>query len=99
MELANQLILLGAFLLLLSIFVGLVSSRIGAPLLLAFLGLGMFFGEDGPGGIFFDNYFAAYMIGSIALAIIIFDGGLRTEFSNFRRPPGRRCCWRPSGSS
>ena len=85
MELGNQLILLGAFLLLLSIFVGLVSSRIGAPLLLAFLGLGIFFGEDGPGQIFFDNYFAAYTIGSIALAIILFDGGLRTDFGNFRR--------------
>ena len=84
MELANQLILLGAFLLLLSIFVGLVSSRIGAPLLLAFLGLGMFFGEDGPGNIYFDNYQAAFMIGSIALAIILFDGGLRTDFGNFR---------------
>jgi len=84
-ELGNQLILLGAFLLLLSIFVGLVSSRIGAPLLLAFLGLGMFFGEDGPGGILFDNYFAAYVIGSIALAIILFDGGLRTDLGNFRR--------------
>jgi cell volume regulation protein A len=83
-ELANQLILLGAFLLLLSILVGLVSSRIGAPLLLAFLALGIFFGEDGPGGIFFENYFAAYTIGSMALAIILFDGGLRTSFSNFR---------------
>jgi potassium/hydrogen antiporter len=83
-DLGDHLILLGAFLLLLSIFVGLVSSRIGAPLLLAFLGLGMFFGEDGPGGIFFDNYFAAYVIGSIALAIILFDGGLRTDFANFR---------------
>ena len=82
MELANQLILLGRSLLL-SIFVGLVSSRIGAPLLLAFLALGMFFGEDGPGGIYFDNYFAAYVIGSIALAIILFDGGLRTDFANF----------------
>jgi cell volume regulation protein A len=84
-ELGNQLILLGAFLLLLSIFVGLVSSRIGAPLLLVFLALGMFFGEDGPGGILFDNYFAAYVIGSIALAIILFDGGLRTDLGNFRR--------------
>jgi potassium/hydrogen antiporter len=84
LELAHTLILLGAFLLLLSIFVGLVSSRIGAPLLLAFLALGMFFGEDGPGGIHFDNYFAAYVIGSIALAIILFDGGLRTDLANFR---------------
>jgi potassium/hydrogen antiporter len=83
-ELSDQLILLGAFLLLLSVFVGLVSSRIGAPVLLAFLALGMFFGEDGPGGILFDNYFAAYVIGSIALAIILFDGGLRTDLGNFR---------------
>jgi cell volume regulation protein A len=83
-EFGHTLILLGAFLLLLSIFVGLVSSRIGAPLLLAFLALGMFFGEDGPGGIYFDNYFAAYVIGSIALAIILFDGGLRTDLGNFR---------------
>lgn len=84
MDVANQLILLGAFLLLLSIFVGLVASRIGAPLLLAFLALGMFFGEDGPGGIYFDNYQAAFGIGSMALAIILFDGGLRTDFASFR---------------
>ena len=84
MAFADQLILLGAFLLLLSIFVGLVSSRIGAPLLLAFLALGMFFGEDGPGGIYFDNYRAAYVIGSVALAIILFDGGLRTDFTSFK---------------
>jgi cell volume regulation protein A len=83
-EFANQLILLGAFLLLLSIFVGLISSRIGAPLLLAFLGLGMFFGEEGPGGIYFDNYQAAFGIGSLALAIILFDGGLRTDFASFK---------------
>jgi NhaP-type Na+/H+ and K+/H+ antiporter len=66
-----------------SIFIGLISSRIGAPLLLALLGLGIFFGEDGPTGILFNNYFAAYTIGSVALAII-FNGGLRTEFGNFR---------------
>ena len=46
----------------------------------------MFFGEDGRGGIYFDNYFAAYVIGSIALAIILFDGGLRTDFANFQAP-------------
>ncbi|HEX6144945.1 MAG TPA: potassium/proton antiporter [Geminicoccaceae bacterium] len=84
MDLANQLILLAAFLLLLSIFVGVVASRIGAPLLLAFLALGMFFGEDGPGRIYFDNYQAAYLIGSAALAIILFDGGLRTDLGSFK---------------
>ena len=81
---------------LLSIFVSLISSQIGAPLLLAFLGIGIFFGGDGPGGIFFDNYFAAYTIGTMALAIIIFDSGLRTAFGNFRAVAWPACCWRPS---
>jgi hypothetical protein len=52
------------------------------PLLLAFLGLGMLAGE-GPGGIRFRDFHAAYLIGSTGLAIILFeslfDGGLRTD--------------------
>src|SRR5262245_12331090 len=88
MNIASQVILLGASLLLLSIFVGLVSSRIGAPLLLVFLGLGMVFGEDGPVGIHFDNYQIAYLIGSLSLAIILFDGGLRTQLRSFKLAAG-----------
>lgn len=84
MDLGNQLILFSAGLVLLSIFVGLISSRIGAPLLLVFLVLGMLFGEEGPGGIVFNNFHAAYMLGSLALAIILFDGGLRTPRASFR---------------
>ena len=53
----------------------------------------MFFGEDGLGGIYFDNYFAAYVIGSIALAIILFDGGLRTDFAISEWRPGPRSSW------
>ncbi len=79
MEFGNQLILISAGLVALSIFAGLVSSRIGAPLLLVFLVLGMLAGEDGPGGIEFDDFRAAYIIGSVALAVILFDGGLRTS--------------------
>jgi cell volume regulation protein A len=48
-------------------------------LLLVFLGLGMFAGEDGPGGIEFDDYAGAYLVGSVALAAILFEGGLKTE--------------------
>jgi cell volume regulation protein A len=84
MDLANTLILTGAGLIVLSIFAGLLSSRIGAPLLLVFLVIGMLAGVDGPGGIVFDDFVTAYMVGSIALAVILFDGGLRTSLARFR---------------
>ncbi len=80
----GELILFASFLIMASIFAGLVSSRIGAPLLLVFLGLGMLVGEDGPGGVHFADYDAAYLIASVTLAIILFDGGLRTEFAAVR---------------
>jgi len=84
LDFANHLILLASGLMLLSIFAGIISSRIGAPLLLVFLGLGMLAGEDGPGGIVFNNYEMTYFAGSLALAVILFDGGLRTSFQNVR---------------
>jgi cell volume regulation protein A len=74
-EASHQLILLGSVMVLLSIFAGLFSARFGAPLLLVFLGLGILAGEEGPGGLLFRDFHAAYLIGSIALAIILFDGG------------------------
>jgi cell volume regulation protein A len=84
-EASHQLILLGSILVLLSIFAGLFSARFGAPLLLVFLGLGMLAGGEGPGGILFRDFPAAYLIGSISLAIILFDGGLRTDPGAIRR--------------
>jgi potassium/hydrogen antiporter len=83
-EFWNLAILVGAALLLVSIVVSDISSRLGAPLLLVFLVLGMLAGEDGPGGIRFDDFEAAYVIGTLALAVIIFDGGLRTSRDTFR---------------
>jgi cell volume regulation protein A len=62
----------------------LVARRFGAPLLLVFLVLGMLAGVDGPGGIRFDDYELTYRLGSLALAIILFDGGLRTRREAFR---------------
>jgi cell volume regulation protein A len=62
----------------------LVALRFGAPLLLVFLIIGMLAGEAGPGGIRFDDLRSTYTVGSIALALILFDGGLRTRFSTFR---------------
>ena len=69
---------------LVSIVASAVSSRLGAPLLLVFLVLGMLAGEDGPGGLYFDDIYTSQLVGSIALAIIIFDGGLRTRKEVFR---------------
>ena len=77
-------LLIGSLLLLASIFAGLLSARVGAPLLLTFLGLGMLAGEDGPGGIKFGDLDLAFLIGNGALAIILFDGGLRTPLHTLR---------------
>src|SRR3984893_9054008 len=77
-------ILLGALLVLAGILSSLVAMRFGAPLLLVFLILGMLAGEAGPGGVRFDDVHTTYLVGSIALALILFDGGLRTRFATFR---------------
>jgi cell volume regulation protein A len=77
-------ILLGAILVLAGILSSLVALRFGAPLLLVFLIVGMLAGESGPGGVKFNDVQAAYLVGSVALALILFDGGLRTRFQTFR---------------
>src|ERR1043166_840619 len=77
-------ILLGAAMVLAGIMSSLVALRFGAPLLLVFLIIGMLAGESGPGGIRFEDVRSTYTVGSVALALILFDGGLRTRFSTFR---------------
>ncbi|MCC5856749.1 MAG: potassium/proton antiporter [Ectothiorhodospiraceae bacterium] len=84
MELTNQIIFVAGLLFLASILASVVSSRIGAPLLLVFLVIGMLVGEQGPGGVVFDDYQTAHLIGTLALAVILFDGGLRTKVESFR---------------
>ncbi len=84
MELTTHIILLGSLVLLLSVLSSVVTARLGAPLLLVFLSLGMLLGEDGPGGVHFNDVQLAHLLGSLALAIILFDGGLRTPAKNFR---------------
>jgi cell volume regulation protein A len=81
---AHELILLGGALGLLSILAGLISRRVGAPMLLVFLALGMLAGEDGVLGIPYDDFTSAYLIGSVALAVILFEGGLKTPVSMLR---------------
>src|ERR1700730_10420673 len=81
---SHELILLGGVLGLLSIVAGLISRRVGAPMLLVFLALGMLAGEDGVLGIPYDEFTSAYLIGSVALAVILFEGGLKTPVSMLR---------------
>jgi len=67
----------------LSILAGKASSRFGVPALLLFLGVGMLFGSDGL-GIQFENIQVTNTIGTIALCIILFSGGLDTKTSEIR---------------
>jgi cell volume regulation protein A len=94
MDLVHRWLLLAGLLIIASILAGKLSSRIGAPLLLVFLGLGMVAGEEGLGGIVFgqapgggipiEDVRTAYLIGSAALTLILLDGGVRTERRSFR---------------
>jgi cell volume regulation protein A len=76
-------LLILSFLFFLSILAGKASSRYGVPALLLFLGVGMLFGSDGI-GIQFENIQVANAIGTVALCIILFSGGLDTKISEIR---------------
>ncbi|WP_372624978.1 potassium/proton antiporter [Arsukibacterium sp.] len=84
MDTINLTILIGGLLFFVSIIATLISARLGAPMLLIFLIVGMLAGEDGIVGIQFDDPQTAFLIGSIALVIILFDGGMRTHPERFR---------------
>ena len=76
--------LIGALMLVFSIVLSPLSSRVGMPVLLIFLVVGMLMGEDGPGGIEFDNVELAFLIANLALGVILLDGGMRTRVETFR---------------
>ncbi|WP_234573601.1 potassium/proton antiporter [Rhodohalobacter sp. 614A] len=77
-------LLVGALLLLLSIFSSKLSTRFGIPVLLVFLGIGMIVGSDGLNWIYFDNYELAQYLGIIALIYILFSGGLDTRWKKIQ---------------
>ncbi|WP_027882305.1 potassium/proton antiporter [Meiothermus rufus] len=78
------LLLIAGILLLLSVLASRLGGRLGVPGLLLFLGIGMLAGSDGPGGIWFDNYALAQLVGTVALVFILFSGGLFTRWSTVR---------------
>ena len=84
METIDHAILLGAVVMTAGILLGVFSSRFGVPFLLVFLGVGMAAGVDGPGGIRFSNTWLSFLVGNIALVVILLDGGLRTRLATFR---------------
>jgi potassium/hydrogen antiporter len=77
-------IFLGAILVMAGILSSLLALRFGAPLLLVFLLIGMLAGDSGPGQLQFDDVRTTYLVGSVALALILFDGGLKTRFQSIR---------------
>lgn len=83
-ESMNVAVLVLAGLVTISIVSSLLSFRIGAPLLLVFLGVGLLAGEDGIGGLHFDDLSTAYMVGSLALAVVLFDSGFHTSVKAVR---------------
>lgn len=90
MFLIDKIILLAAVLILVGIISSKLSARLGLPVLVFFLLIGMLAGEHGIGGIVFDNAGGAHALGSLALALILFDGGLQTPVSSIRM------VWKPS---
>ncbi|HZP88486.1 MAG TPA: potassium/proton antiporter [Burkholderiales bacterium] len=84
MSSVNHILFISGVLLFASILIGHVSRRFGLPLLFVFLLIGMLAGEDGPGGIVFNNFGLSFLVANLALAVILLDGGLRTELRTFR---------------
>jgi potassium/hydrogen antiporter len=80
----HRLLFVGGILLL-GVVAAMLARRLRLPVLVLFLGVGMFLGSDGPGGIYFDDVQLARSIGIVGLVAILFEGGLTSDFRQVRR--------------
>ena len=78
------ILIVGSFLLFISILASKLSAKLGIPTLLIFLAIGMLAGSDGLGGIRFESPYMAKILGTITLTLILFSGGLDTDYSHIR---------------
>ena len=92
-ELIFPVFFVAAGLVLVSVMTSALAYRFGAPLLLVFLAIGLMAGEDGL-GITYDDANSAYLIGSLALSIILFDSGFDTKLRSFKQAAAPACGFR-----
>ncbi|HLV66919.1 MAG TPA: potassium/proton antiporter [Polyangiaceae bacterium] len=90
MFLIDKLLLLTGLLMVLGSLSSKFSARVGLPVLVLFLALGMIAGSEGLGRIPFENFSLAHAIGTVALAFILFDGGLKSPLESLK------VAWKPS---
>ncbi len=76
---------IGAGLAVFAVLAGRAAGKLGVPSLLVFVAIGMLAGEEGPGGIAFEDYPAAALVGSAAIAVILFAGGFSSRVADLRR--------------
>jgi cell volume regulation protein A len=80
----ENILFIGSILLFISLFAGKTSYKVGVPVLILFLAIGMLAGSEGIGGIHFDNPKIAQFIGIVALNFILFSGGLDTGWHSVK---------------
>ncbi|HET9949502.1 MAG TPA: potassium/proton antiporter [Longimicrobiales bacterium] len=88
--LVDRIVLLAGVLLLVGIASSKASARVGVPVLVLFMLVGMLAGSEGLGGVAFEDYTIAHGVGTVALALILFDGGLRSPTEALRM------VWKPA---
>ena len=79
-----HLILVAGALLAAGVLASVAAARLRLPALILFLGVGMAVGSDGLGWIYLDDYALARLVGTVALVVILFEGGLQTGFQTLR---------------